>query len=141
MNFCFIPWINWDCYLHSRPHQLVREALRRGHRVLYLNPGMRPVVRDGDLEVWHPFSHPFFGSIKKILRREFLRRTNFASDEELTPMRRWVYRPYEEGTHAKNSTLSAPQRTSSPILRCLEVAGTEVVRKRTDEDIAEVGYT
>lgn len=96
MNFCFIPWINWDCYLYSRPHQLVREALRRGHRVLYLNPGMRSSVRDGNLEVWHPFSHPFFGSIKKILRREFLRRTNSASNEELTPMRRWVYRPYEE---------------------------------------------
>ena len=42
---------------------------------------------------------------------------------------------------AKNSTLTALQRTSSPVLRCLEVAGTEVVRKRADDDIAEVGYT
>ncbi len=25
MKFVFIPWINWDSYLHSRPHQLVRD--------------------------------------------------------------------------------------------------------------------
>jgi glycosyltransferase involved in cell wall biosynthesis len=97
MNFCFIPWIDWHSYLHSRPHQLVREALRRGHRVLYLNPGMGPVLKEGSLEVWHPLSHPFFNRIKKIMRGEFLRRTPLASGKRLTPMRGWVYRPYEEG--------------------------------------------
>src|SRR4030042_5546791 len=97
MNFCFIPWINWDSFLHSRPHQLVRQALRRGHRVLYLNPGMGPAQKDGNLEVWHPLSHPIFGTIKKILRGDVFRRTNVASNEKLTPMRKWVYRPYEEG--------------------------------------------
>lgn len=97
MNFCFVPWINWNSYLHSRPHQLVREALRRGHRVLYFNPGMVPVQKDGNLEVWHPLSHPFFGTIKKILRGDVFRRSDLASNEKLTPMRKWVYHPYEEG--------------------------------------------
>jgi glycosyltransferase involved in cell wall biosynthesis len=97
MNFCFIPWINWDSYLHSRPHQLVREALRRGHRVLYLNPGIGPAQKDGNLEVWHPLSHPFFGTIRKILRGDLLGGATPESNEKLTPMRRWVYRPYEEG--------------------------------------------
>ncbi len=88
MNFCFIPWINWDSYLYSRPHQLVREALRRGHRVLYLNPGMQPVVRDGNLEVWHPLSHPFFGNIKKILRREFFQAIFSYPRKETNPFKR-----------------------------------------------------
>lgn len=95
MNFVFIPWINWDSFLHSRPHQLVREALRRGHRVLYLNPGMQSALKDGNLEIWHPLSHPFFGTVKKMLRGEFFRSTA-PSNETLTPMRKWVYRPYED---------------------------------------------
>jgi glycosyltransferase involved in cell wall biosynthesis len=95
MNFCFIPWIDWDSYLYSRPHQLVKEALRRGHRVLYLNPNTRPVYQKDNLEVWHPLSHPFFGILKKILRGELLQRTPSAQGEKLTPMRKWVYRPYE----------------------------------------------
>ena len=95
MNLCFIPWINWNSFLHSRPHQLVKEALRRGHRVLYLNPGMEPSFQEGKLEVWHPLSHPFFYTVKKMLRGEFFRSTA-PSNETLTPMRKWVYRPYED---------------------------------------------
>src|SRR5581483_8133221 len=34
---------------------------------------------------------------------------------------------------AKNSTPTALPRTSSPVLRCLELAETEVARERTDE--------
>ena len=94
MNFCFIPWINWDSYLHSRPHQLVKEALRRGHRVLYLNPGSSPSFRDKKLEVWHPLSHPLFGVAKRILRGELFKKDG-SSVMKLTPMRRLVYRPYE----------------------------------------------
>lgn len=97
MNFCFIPWVDWDLYLHSRPHQLVKEALRRGHRVLYVNPRMGPVQKDGNLEVWHPLSHPFFGAVKRMLRGDFFRQASSASGKKLTPMRGWVYRPYEEG--------------------------------------------
>lgn len=90
-----MPWIDWDAYLTSRPHQLAREALRRGHRVLYLNPNTRRVYLEDNLEVWHPLSHPFFGALKKILRRELLQRTPHVQGSKLTPMRKWVYRPYE----------------------------------------------
>lgn len=96
MNFCFIPWIDWDFYLHSRPHQLVKEALRRGHRVLYLNPGWRPTKKEGNLEIWHPLSFRIFGITRKILRGEFFSDQSFTSKEKLTPMRQLLYRPYED---------------------------------------------
>lgn len=47
MNLCFIPGIDGNSYLYSRPHQLVKETLRRGHRVLYLDPNMRTALQDG----------------------------------------------------------------------------------------------
>ena len=96
MNFVFIPWIDWDFYLHSRPQQLVKEALRRGHRVLYLSPGWRPTKKEGNLEIWHPFSNPIFGIARRIFRREFFPRKFFGSPEKLTPMRGLLYRPYED---------------------------------------------
>lgn len=96
MNFCFIPWINWDSYLHSRPHQLVREALRRGHRVLYINPGMRPIQKDGNLEVWHPLSNRILWITRKILRSELFSGKSAPSKKKLTPMRSLAYRPYED---------------------------------------------
>ncbi len=96
MNFIFITWIDWDSYLHSRPHQLVREALRRGHRVLYMNPNMRPAVREGNLEIWHPLSSSVFGWLKKGMRGELFRRKTLAGEKRLTPMRGLIYRPYED---------------------------------------------
>ena len=82
MNFCFIPWIDWDFYLHSRPHQLVKEALRRGHRVLYLSPGWRPNKKEGNLEIWHPFSNPVFGIVRKVLRGEYFPKKSSGSSEK-----------------------------------------------------------
>ena len=96
MNLCFITWVNWDFYLHSRPHQLVKEALRRGHRVLYLSPGWRPTSKEGNLEIWHPFSNPIFGIVRGVLRGEFFSKKSSGSSEKLTPMRGLLYRPYED---------------------------------------------
>ena len=98
MNICFIPWIDWDSYLYSRPHQLVKEALRRSHHVLYLNPNIRPVFREGNLEIWHPLSSPFFGLLRKTLRGELFRRRSLPVEKRLTPMRRLIYRPYENNS-------------------------------------------
>ncbi len=95
MNFCFIPWVDWDAYLSSRPHQLVKEALRRGHRVLYLNPNTRPSLRQGNLEIWHPLSSPVFDLLKKLLRGELFRKRSLSVAKRLTPMRGLIYRPYE----------------------------------------------
>jgi glycosyltransferase involved in cell wall biosynthesis len=104
MNFCFIPWVDWDAYLHSRPHQLVKDALRRGHRVLYVNPNMRPSFRQGNLEIWHPLSSPIFGLLKKTLRGELFRKRSLPAAKRLTPMRELIYRPYEDNN--RNARLS-----------------------------------
>ncbi len=96
MNFCFIPWIDWDFYLRSRPHHLVKEALGRGHRVLYLNPVWRAAQKEGNLEIWHPFSYGVFRIVRRTLRGELFSRASSTGMKKLTPLRRFFYRPYEE---------------------------------------------
>lgn len=96
MNFCFIPWVDWNFYLHSRPHHLVKEALRRGHRVLYLNPTWRAAQKEGNLEIWHPFSCGVFRIARRILRGELFSKASPARREKLTPLRHFFYRPYED---------------------------------------------
>jgi glycosyltransferase involved in cell wall biosynthesis len=96
VNFCFIPWIDWDFYLRSRPHHLVKEALGRGHRVLYLNPVWRAAQKEGNLEIWHPFSYGVFRIVRRTLRGELFSRSSSAGEKKLTPLRRFFYRPYEE---------------------------------------------
>lgn len=51
---------NYDFYLTQRPHHIVREALNKGHSVLYINPAWSKSIKTENFEQWNVNKYNLF---------------------------------------------------------------------------------
>lgn len=79
IKLILITGCNYDIYLTQRPHHIVREALEKGHSVLYVNPGESRSFKIENFEQWNINKYNVFFHFTKILEKIGNRFLNYSS--------------------------------------------------------------